>query len=73
VDIKKTLNKLMIVLKPKLNTLLKFISTFIAEILVISGAFYIVFATFKINIVAGYYCLGVILLLIGLFLANNKK
>lgn len=57
----------------KLNTLIRFISHFLAEIFVIVGLFFIVKITFKINIIAGYYTLGGMLLVIGLFLANGRR
>lgn len=57
----------------KLNTLIKSISHLLAEIFVIVGLFFIVKITFKISIIAGYYTLGGILLVIGLFLANGRR
>jgi hypothetical protein len=72
-DFKKHLIQFRDIFKSKYITLVKFISTFMAELFVISGAFFIVLATFKINQVAGFYSLGIILLLIGLFLTNTKR
>jgi type IV secretory pathway TrbL component len=66
-------NKIIDSIKATFNKIIKAISTYIAEIFVIAGAYFIILATFKLNTIAGLYCLGIILLLIGLFLAKNKQ
>jgi hypothetical protein len=58
--------------KKKLNTLLKTLSQLLPDLLVIIGSFFITFATFKLSIIAGYYCMGGILLILGLFLAKAR-
>lgn len=57
----------------KLNSMIKFIGTYIAEFFVISGAFFIVFATFKINRTAGYYSLSAVLLASGIFFSHTRR
>jgi hypothetical protein len=60
------------IIKIKSTTLVKIISRLLPEILIIVGLFFIVFATFKINAIAGYYCLGGVLLLVGILLAKGR-
>lgn len=52
---------------------MKFIKENIEEILIISGLSLIVCATFLINLIAGIYCLGIILFLFGAFLLKYPK
>lgn len=59
-------------IKQKLNRIKAFISTSLAEIFVIGGAFSIIYATFLLNKVAGFYCLGFILFLGGILLAKLR-
>lgn len=37
------------------------------DLLILSGLFFIVFATFLISKIAGFYCLGIVLLLLGIW------
>ena len=55
-----------------MDTLKQFLSTYISEILILIGVFFIVFATFKINILAGFYVLGGILTTGGIIFAKGK-
>lgn len=68
-----TLKKFTNDIARKLNTLIMFISQFISEICVILGLFFIVNITFKLSNIAGYYTLGGILLILGLFLAKDRR
>jgi hypothetical protein len=49
---------------------LKFINKYIEDILIFSGLAAIVAATFMLSIIAGVYCFGVALLVIGVLLAK---
>lgn len=72
----KILDKLKVFsdnIKQKFNDLMAFIGTFTAEILVVIGALFIILATFKINTIAGLYCLGFIVIVLGIFLSITKK
>lgn len=60
-------------LKQKLNIFYKIISQFLAEIFVIVGLFFIVFAVFKFNTILGYLILGGVSLALGLFIARMEK
>ncbi len=53
-----------------MKKLIRFLTENTAEILYILGVFFIVFTTFVINIKAGMFCLGIVLVLNGLFLAR---
>jgi hypothetical protein len=66
------LDKMLSFIAVKLNTLIHFISRILPEIMVLMGLFFIVDITFKLNLIAGYYCLGGILLLIGLILSKVR-
>lgn len=59
-------------IKQKLNRIEVFISTFLAEIFVIGGAFSIIYATFLINKIAGFYVSGFILFSGGILLAKLR-
>ena len=72
-DIKEQLQRLRGSITTLLNTFTKYISTYVAEIFVIFGALFIMYATFKINEIAGNYVTGIILLSIGIFLANTRR
>jgi len=63
---KLKLNKIM----QKFNQVL---SHTIAEVFIVLGFLLIIGATFMINIIAGIYLSGIILILCGLFIASNRK
>lgn len=52
---------------------MKFLKNNIIEILAVLGCFFIVFASFLINLVLGFYILGAILVLFSAFLCIPKK
>lgn len=49
-----------------------FVNDLLADFLILVGISWIVFTTYKINIIAGNYLLGAILLLIGILIAKSK-
>jgi len=49
-----------------------FVNDLLADFLILAGITLIVFTTYKINIIAGNYLLGAILLLIGILIAKSK-
>lgn len=49
-----------------------FVNDLLADFLILAGISWIVFTTYKINIIAGNYLLGAILLLIGILIAKSK-
>lgn len=49
-----------------------FVNDLLADFLILAGITWIVFTTYKINIIAGNYLLGAILLLIGILIAKSK-
>ena len=51
---------------------IKFISTILAELLLIIGAILILVVTYKLNLIAFYYVIGTVFILIGLFLAKTR-
>jgi len=51
---------------------MNFISTILAELLLIIGAIFILAVTYSINSIAFYYLLGSILILMGLFVAKTR-
>ena len=56
----------------KLNRIKQFISTTMPEILVLIGLFFIAITTFLVNFIAGMYLTGIILLVVGLYLAKER-
>ena len=50
---------------------MKFIGKYIEDILIVSGLFFIVAATFMLSVIAGLYCLGATLLGLGIWFAIN--
>lgn len=55
------------------NSIMKMIINIIPEIALITGAFFIIFAFFLMNKIAGYFALGVFLNILGWFLAKTRK
>lgn len=49
-----------------------FVNDLLADFLILVGISWIVFTTYKINIIVGNYLLGAILLLIGILIAKSK-
>lgn len=50
----------------------KIIKEFMAETFIILGAFFIVFITFRICPILGFYLLGFILILFGIFISAGR-
>ena len=50
-----------------------FVNELLADFLILAGITWIVFTTYKINVIAGNYLLGAILLLIGILVAKSKN
>jgi len=48
------------------------IGTILAEILLIIGAIFILLATYITNMIAFYYLLGILFILLGLFIAKTR-
>ncbi|MBU3146626.1 hypothetical protein [Clostridium sp. CF012] len=55
-----------------MKLLIKFIGTILAELLLIIGAIFILLATYRMNMIAFYYVLGIMLILTGLFIAKTR-
>jgi len=55
-----------------MKKIIKVISAILAEFMLIIGAIFILMATYKINIIAFYYMLGIIFILSGLFIAKTR-
>lgn len=51
----------------------KFIGNITNEFFILSGLSLIVYATYRINLIAAMYLLGLVLILFGLFLAWTRK
>lgn len=49
----------------------RFIASYFEDFCIFSGLFFIVFATFKLSKIAGLYCLGICLLLLGIWFTRN--
>lgn len=47
------------------------LSRYIEDLLIFSGLFCLVFATFQVGRIAGFYCLGGILLALGVYFTKN--
>lgn len=63
----------MIHIKKLISKTRKFIGYIINEFLILSGLSLIVYATYRINLIAALYLLGVVLILFGLFLAWTRR
>jgi len=50
-----------------------FVNDLLADFLILAGITWIVFTTYKINVIVGNYLLGAILLLIGILIAKSKN
>lgn len=48
-----------------------FLSEYIEDLLIFCGIFFIVYATFRVNETAGFYCLGGFLLGLGMYFTKN--
>lgn len=59
-------------IKNKLNKvhLKAFITKYLEDLLILSGLIIIIKATFLLSLIAGMYCLGLILLVLGIFFAK---
>lgn len=55
-----------------MKKIIKFIGAILAELMLSIGAIFILMATYKINIIAFYYILGIMFILIGLFIAKTR-
>ncbi len=53
------------------NTIIKFISSYIEDILIFIGLLMLVITTYKINNIAGSYLLSVIFILIGILISKK--
>lgn len=67
----KRLNRLLNTFKEKNKSFKQKINRYFKQsyndLLILSGLFFIVFATFLISSIAGFYCVGVVLLLLGIW------
>lgn len=48
-----------------------FLSRYVEDILIFSGLFCIIYATFQVGRIAGFYCLGGCLLALGVYFTKN--
>lgn len=48
-----------------------FIGNYLEDICLFSGLFFIIFATFQINRIAGFYCIGACLFGLGVYFTKN--
>ena len=55
-----------------ISFLKSFVTNWLADFFILVGLTWIVFTTYKINVIAGNYLLGSVVLLIGFLLAKSK-
>ncbi|MDT8717612.1 hypothetical protein IAI10_13145 [Clostridium sp. 19966] len=58
-------------MKKAITMLVIFMKKYIEDILILSGLILIVNATFLLSKIAGFYCMGFILLALGIYLSIN--
>lgn len=54
-----------------MRKLLKRLPEYLEDFCIFCGLFFIVFATFKVSIIAGYYCIGICLFGLGIWFTRN--
>lgn len=56
-----------------MKNFINFVGAILAELLLIIGAIFILLATYKINMIAFYYVLGLMFILSSLFIAKTRR
>lgn len=60
-------------MKKNIKKSMKFTENVISEFFILSGLSLLIYATYRINLIAAMYLLGIVLILFGLFLAWTRK